>query len=219
MFKFFKKDKINIDSISIPNMNWNIDKNTSDIKQWINPAQTIALSVNFFDLKPDLPTIKDIGQLRDFYRNQISNYNGGLVEVEMIDIKGFNVIRTIFKIQQQPTGMTYLASLTIPFENHSYVIKIQAPEIGTTGIRDSMIASKLLNENKITIGDNGYEGWFSDPYNSAISEGLLMNKSEERKYDLDFPEHPLSNARKLLDKIEVEIEFDTTLQKAKKFRR
>ena len=219
MIKLFKKNKVNINSISIPKLDWNLDKNDKKIKQWINPEQTVALSVNFFELKPDLPTISNIANLRDFYRDQITAHNGGLVEVDKINLKGYDLIRTIFKIPQEPTGMTYIASLTIPFENYSYVVKIQAPEFGTTGMRDNVVAMKLLNEGKISIGDNGYEGWFNDPYDSEIKEGVLMNISEEKKYDADFPNHPLTQARILLDKIESEIKFGDELEKIGKFKK
>jgi hypothetical protein len=217
MFKFFKKKKITINLISIPNFNWEIVEDNKSVKQWINPEQTISLSLNFFDLKPNLPLTNNIDELRVFYRNQIVSYNGGLVEVEVLDLKGFYAIKTIFKIPQEPTGMVYLASFTIPFEECSFVFKIQAPEIGITGMRDSVIVEKLLSEEKISFGDEGLEGWFNDPYDSELKEGTLMNKSEEGIYDELFPEHPLTLARALLQRIESEISFDKELGKIKKF--
>ncbi len=217
MFKLFKKKKITINSISIPNLNWEKIEDNKSVKRWVNPEQTINLSLNFFNLKPNLPLTNDIDELRVFYRDQIVNYNGGLVEVETLNLKGFNTIKTVFKIPQEPTGMVYLASFTIAFEDYSFVFKIQAPEIGVTGIRDSVILEKLLGEEKITFGDEGLEGWFNDPYDSELKEGTLMNKSEEKIYDEQFPEHPLSIARALLQRIESEISFDKGLENVKKF--
>ena len=135
-----------------------------------------------------------------------------------INLKGYDVIRTIFKVPQEPAGMIYIASLTIPFENYSYVINIQAPEFGTTGMRDNVIAMKLLNEGKISDGEYGYEGWFKDPYGSGIKRGVLMNLSEDKKYDADFPDHPLTQTRRLLDKIESEIQFGEELEKIGRFK-
>lgn len=216
MLKLFKRKKVDINSISFPVPDWAISTNNNAIKQWANPEQTIALSINFFDLPPDLPNM-DIEKLRSFYRDQVSNHKGGLVEVEMLNLQGYNAIRTIFKISQEPFGMTYLASITIPFNNCSFVIKIQAPEVGTTGMRDNIIAMKLLQEGKINISDNGYEGWFNDPYDATIKEGVLKNLSEQRKYDNDFPQHPLSKTRTLLDKIEANIQFGEELKQVDKF--
>lgn len=219
MLNFFNRKKVNIHSISIPDFGWEKGKDDKGIKQWIHPEQAIAVSINFFDAKPDIPTTKDIHSLRAFYRNQIATHNGGLVQVDFIDLKGYKAIKTIFKIPQKPSGMVYLASFTIPFEKCSYVIKIQAPEEGMTGMRDSIIAQKLMKENKISIGDHGYVGWFKDPYGLEINENNLMNKSEEERYDIEFPEHPLSLARNLLQQIESEIEFESSLEKINKFKK
>ncbi len=217
MIKLFNRKKATINSISIPKSGWIIEQNNRKIKQWINPEQTIALSVNYFDTNPDLPSITKIDVIRDFYRDQISKYNGGLIQVDVIELENYEAIKTIFKIPQEPSGMVYLASLTIPFQNCSYVIKIQAPEIEMIGERDSIIATRLVKEKKIFVGGNGYENWLSDPYDNAFDKGTLMNKSEEVIYDIDFENHPLTQARKLISQIEEEIEFKPKLEKLNKF--
>jgi len=216
MINFFNRKKTNINSIVIPDFGWKKQKVDKSIIQWINAEQTIALSLNFFNLKPDLPLLKEIDVVRAFYRGQISQVNGGLIQVDYSDIK-HQAIKTIFKIPQEPSGMVYLASLTVPFKNCSYVIKIQALEIGMTGIRDSIIAEKLMQDRKIDIGENGYKNWFSDPYDSNYSGGTLMNKSEDPIYDLDFENHPLTQVRKLMSQIEKEIEFKPEIEKLKQF--
>ncbi len=218
MFNLFKKDKPSIDSISIPNFGWGITKEEHSIKQWINSDQSMALTINFFDLAPDLPSLQNIDKLRNYYREQIANANGGLIQVDLIEIDGFNIIKTIFKVQQEESGITYLTSLTIPFNSCSYVIKIQAPEIGDTGMRESLIADQLLKEGIINIDESGYTGWSNDPYLEDFSKGLPMNLSESLKYDKDFPKHPLSITRNLISQIEVEIELRNPLKKIKQFK-
>lgn len=217
MFSLFKKPKATINSISIPNFGWEQVKNDAEIQQWINPEQSIALSINFFDLKPDLPTATDVDLLRSFYRNQLVAHNGGLIETNLINLKTYSLIKTIFKIPQQPTGMTYLASLTIPFKKCSYVVKIQAVEVGATGMRDTVVSTKLLTEGKIGLGGDDFEGWFADPYDPSIKEGTPMNLSEDIAYDAMFPKHPLSQARSLLAKLESQIIFADELAKYKRF--
>lgn len=212
----FKK-KPTIDSISIPDLGWSKRGFNNQVREWNNNQTPTILSLNFFDLQPDLPTIQDVNLLREMYRSQVSQYNGGLIEVDIIEIKGFLVVKTILKIKANSEGITYLSSLTIPFKNCSYVIKLQASEYGVTGIRDATIANTLLSENKIAIGEGGYEDWFEDPYEVNFSEGLLMNKSEKVQYDSEYPNHPLSQSRKLLERIGNEIEFGEALVKAKKF--
>lgn len=218
MFNPFKKEQPSIDSISIPTFGWNITKDDQNIKQWINEEQTKALSINFFHQQPDLPSIRDIEKLRNHYRNQIVEVNGGIIEVERIEISGFKVIRTIFKIPQEVSGITYLISLTIPFHSCSYVVKIQALEVGVTGMRESIVTDRLLKENKIISHDTGFIGWSKDPYLHNYNQGTLMNLSELSEYDEILPKHHLSVSRKLIHQIETEIELKDLLKKLKPFK-
>lgn len=217
MINLFKRKKSTINSIIIPDFGWKKKNSSKTLIQWENPEQTIFLSLNYFDSEPDLPSLKKIELVRDFYRGQIIQHNGGLIQADFSELKNYKTIKTIFKIPQQPAGMVYLGSLTIPFHNCSYVIKIQAPEIGITGIRDSTVADQLLKEGIITTGENGFENWFSDPYRSAFKKGTLMNKSEAPIYDTDFESHPLSQTRKLLAEIEKSIDFKPQLKKLRTF--
>jgi len=217
MINFFDKRKANINSITIPDFGWTKEKDDDTIKHWVNPEQPVALSLNYFYSKPDIPNTKDINNLRDYYRNQIVQHNGGLIQVDMIKLKNQDAIKTIFKIPQQPSGMVYLASLTIPFKNRSYVIKIQALEVGMTGIRETVITDRLLKEKKIRLGGNGFENWSSDPYDSNYKYGTPMNKSEEAIYDAEFEDHPLTQVRTLISQVEQGIEFKSGIEKLKRF--
>jgi len=152
-----------------------------------------------------------------FYRDQIVVHNGGLIQVDLIELKTYSVIKTMFKIPQDPTGMTYLGSLTIPFKKCSYVVKIQAVEVGTIGMRDTLVTNQLLVEDKIALGEDGLEGWFVDPYDASFKGGTRMNLSESITYDSMYQDHPLSQARYLLEQIEDQIIFADELAKTKKF--
>ena len=68
-------------------------------------------------------------------------------------------------------------------------------EIGTTGMRDSLVFAALQNEGKIADDLNG---WMQDPYDSSYEKGVRMNLSEKKEMDESFPEHPLSMARSLV---------------------
>ena len=202
MINLFGKKKVNIKSISFPTFGWVRQKGSQQIRNWYNPERSIGLSINFFDIEPDLPTIKNIEPLINTYRNGLKDI-GAIIEVDIIQLKGYKVVKTIFKIPQEPMGMTYVGSFTIPFENCSFVIKVQAKEIGITGIRDNVILTQLMGVGEVNFGDDGLENWFYDPYDSEINEGIRMNKSEEEKYDMDFPDHPLTQVRKMLSKIKI----------------
>jgi hypothetical protein len=220
MFNFFKKSTPNIDSITLPDFGWVKETDNKSTRQWVNQEETLVLVLHFFALKPDIPTITNINTLRDFYRRGVLEAKGGLIEVEKTALTGgYPAIRTLFKFPQQPVGMAYLASLTIPFENYSYVVTVQAPEIGATGVRDTLIFTDFIRNKPFNPENtnNLYEGWFQDPYDASLKSPCLMNKSEDSKYDAQFPNHPLSQARKLLTQLESGIGFKAECEKVKPF--
>jgi len=134
--------------------------------------------------------------------------------VELFEI---TCVRTVLKFPQTPSGATYLTSLTVPFAMCSYVVKIQAPEIDLSGMRDSFIIKKLLRDEVISKTVDGYQNWSLDPYKPDHKGQTLMNRSEEAKWDVRFPSHPLTKSRKLMAEIEKGIGFDQKLLDLKRF--
>ncbi|WP_196891463.1 hypothetical protein [Aureivirga marina] len=217
MLNLFNRKKIQIDTISFPTFEFTSENNQPDYKSWLSEDNPMRLSINFFEMQPDIPTINDVQELRNFYREQIIEANGGIIEVEIVDLKGFKAIKTIFKFPMEPSGIMYLGSYTIPFKRYSFVIKIQANEAGITGMRDATIMNNLLAENKTSNDEFIPKNWLNDPYDKNCKKGTMMNLSEDQKYDSDFPNHPLSLTRKMLKKIAEEIKFDSKLENIGKF--
>lgn len=216
MFSFFKKNKISIDSLTLPDQGWELTKSEKGLKTWENEAGSAMLSLHYFDQPPDLPGM-DISILRSFYRNQIVSTSGGLIEVKQIEIRECMAIRTLCKIPINPSGMAYVGSITLPFRKSSFVVKIQAVETGITGMREAIISDKLLQEEVIGTDDNPYAGWAQDPYDDKFQGGTLKNKSEEAEYDQMFPEHPLSVVRQILNHLENSIELSESVQSLEPF--
>jgi len=175
----------------------------------------MALTLYFIEMAPDIPTLKNQDILKSFYDKLITEDKGGLVEVALKENDGLAYVKTIFKIPQSPSGVTYIASLTFPFENCSYVIKIQAGEIGTTGIREAIIGDRLFASGEVRPEGNKIIGWLVNP---DIYKGFGMNKSELEKYDLEFPDHHLSLTRKLIARIEKEMVFKPEIKKLPPFK-
>jgi hypothetical protein len=219
MLNLFKKYIPSIESVSIPTFSWTLTEEDAAIKQWINKEETMALSMNFFDNVTELPSLNDPDGMRNYYRDQVVQANGGLIEVDLLAINDFVAIKTIFKVHDEDSRITYLTSLTIPFESYSYVIKIQAPELGVIGVRESLTADKLMKEGVISASDKGYVGWQQDPYVADFKGGTLMNLSEREEYDKYFPKHSLSVSRKLMNQIEAELALNKGLKKLKEFKK
>ena len=219
MLSFLKNKKININSITFPTYDWEMVKEEDYFKKWMNKEQNVALSINYFDSKPDLPYLDEIDVVREFYRKELSAHNGGLIEVNIKEIESYKTIKTVFKISQEPTGISYLASLTFPFKNHSFVIKIQALEYGMTGNRETETTNYLLKNKELTPAGDSYMEWARDPYKKDFKKGLLMNLSEQEKYDSVYANHALSKARKLLNNIENNLVFDSEIGNLKKLKK
>lgn len=217
MFQLFRKKIINISSVSIPDFGWAKTKDDKSIIQWINPEQTIAISINFFEMPPDIPTIKDIDILRSFYRHRLSSANGGLIEVALSEKDTLPFLKTVFKLPQEGSGMTYIASLTFPFKTCSFVFKVQAVETGITGMREAFIANKLISESM--PGKNEYSNWSADPYDNNFKDGSLMNKSERYVYDIEFPDHHLTRARQILKQIEMDLQWKPEIENVPAFKK
>lgn len=221
MFKFFKKKKIkaNLHSVTIPDQGWTKVSEDDEAIRWVNPQQSALIVLHFFDKEPDLPTAKDLDYLKKFYRNIAAASNGGVIETDIINLHNIPCVKTIIKIPQQETGMAYIASITIPFENCSYVVKIQADEIGITGMRDALILDRLHKAGEVEIEEENIKNWFEDPYDPDFRQGTLMNQSELEKYDPEFPEHPLSVARSLIRSTAETIIFKKEIKELPAFKR
>jgi hypothetical protein len=217
MFNLFRSKKTNIDAITIPDFGWEARKDEASVKLWVNAEHPIALSLNFFDQKPDIPTLTDIAALRSFYRTMALQAHGGIIEVTLIDLQGYAAVKTVLKIPQEQKGTTYLVSLTIPFRACSFVVKVQAMEVDATNMRGTLVLDQLMETGLVKLTDNGLEGWNMDPYDPHFREGRLMNLSERQGYDAQFPEHPLSLARGYMDLVLAEMRFATTLEKVARF--
>ena len=156
------------------------------------------LSLHRHDLKPDLVApLSDLSALREQYRHLANDHNGAIVSVDRVDIAGLPALKVILKLPQDPSGMTYVGSFTFPFENVSYVIRVICQELGTTGMRDAVVAQQAGGMKEDGIAPD----WFQDPYDPSFKAAVLRNKSDDEEWDSVFPEHPLSRVRASLDSI------------------
>ena len=92
-------------------------------------------------------------------------------------------------------GRTYLGSLTLPFRDFSYVVKVQYREWGMTGAREAAVLSQRAEL------EDWFEGWIVDP-SDPTPRHLARNLSEGPQYDSLFPNHPLSRVRNSLDALQ-----------------
>ena len=152
------------------------------------------LSINFFDLPPDITAKNDTDvELQNNYRKVAYKSGAAIIEVKKVKLGAFDSIKIIFKFPMQPHGMAYIGSYTIPFKNFSYVVKVQCIEQGTTGIRDNTIFELMIRNGKVKLNPEKktVEGWMRDPYDESIHLPFMMNLSEAEEFDTQFPESKL----------------------------
>jgi len=171
---------------------------------WINSCGD-ELSLHVFDRPPDLPApLADIVAIRNGYRDGVSAQGGGVVSVDTVTIAGLAAVETVFKYPQQPHGMTYVGAITLPFRQFSLVVRVMCAEIGTTGLRDSMILGKMIAAGTVALVTDGTPrilGWARDPYDPAFAKGALRNSSDDETWDVEFRDHPVSRVRACLKRV------------------
>lgn len=182
--------------ISLNHPAWTQESADASLAVWRHD-QGDALGVYFYDLPPDIgASLDDVDGLRAFYRGAVTQGGGGLVEVDVVPVGSVPAVRTIFKLPQEPSGMTYLGSLTIPFESFSFVVKSQCREHGMTGMRDATVFAAMNLPLDSRAGQA--VGWAQDPYDPSFKGSVLRNRADDEEWDEKFPQHPLSRCRRNL---------------------
>ncbi|MFZ2561169.1 MAG: hypothetical protein ACTHXE_13405 [Corynebacterium variabile] len=145
-------------------------------------------------------------------RPNLREFHAGLVEADagetpVGDLIVYTVVKTLPPEDAEPgSGMQYNLTLHVAVENGEYLEPWQLQgfftETGTPGMRDAAVMDLKRRSGEISIGDDGLEGWYADPYDPSLTPAdgyLLATLAEDRAYDDRFAEHPLSQARLLLD--------------------
>jgi hypothetical protein len=177
-----------------------------------------AIGLYHYAKAPDIEAApSDRAALRRFYARIAEASEIGLLEVEPVALDGLVAVRMLVKAPQEPSGRTYIASLTLPFRDFSYVLKTQCAEQGMIGMRDSIVLDELLRSGAVRLDGEPRQavGWSMDP---QVPVGpLVYNRSESEEYDARFPEHPLSRARAILRHLEATTRVSAAVRRAAPF--
>jgi hypothetical protein len=212
--------RTSIQSLQFDTSGWTVEQETPDVIKWTNDKSQF-LSLHFFAKKPDIPcALERMDTLRAAYRQGLSQSSGALISADRVVNNGLECVQLIFKTPRQPHGMVYVGSLTFPFADCSYVAKIQCAEFGTSGVRDSFVLDAMLKDGSVSVNPitKEIEGWSADPYDPQFTAPLLRNRSDDRQYDAQFPDHPLTAVRQILTGILRSVGADDALMAADKFR-
>jgi hypothetical protein len=216
--------KLSLNAIQFDTKGWKIEQQTTDKVNW-QDGKPEVLSLRYFSKPPDIPCdLNQIKRIRDVYRVGFSKAGAGLVSVDAktLNVAGKTIpyLKTIIKRPQSPSGMLYIGTLIFPFADFSYTVTAQAIESGISGMRDSLVADKLMDAPTTKIDENSGRiiGWAQDPYDANFKGPALRNKSEDEKNDSQCPNHPLSRVRAILDNVIKTVRFDNTVLSSAPFR-
>ena len=177
----------------------------SGVKLWYT-SDDDGMGLYFFEKPPDLPTgASDLRAIRQFYESLLPGPPAGIVDCNVVVIDGISTLQTLIKVPQKPTGMMYVGSITIPFQEFSYVAKVQCPEIGLTGVREAILLDKMLKNNP----DADPERLLKEAHAKGVFDSL--------EYDKVFPQHPVARARRALNDIRGGIKIGADVKAAARF--
>lgn len=121
--------------------------------------------------------------------------NQGLIDVKTGKTNASrNYIYSIVKTLNETRGVQYCLTMHLDFQDYAVQVQGFFDELGTTGVRDAIVYALTRGER---TGDP-LNGWVQDPFDPGYTRGVPMNRSENEKYDAQFPAHPLSELRKFL---------------------
>lgn len=128
--------------------------------------------------------------------------DAGLVEADAArTASGVPYVYSIMKIRAEPTGVQYNLTLQLVGDR---VVLVQGhfAEGNRTGVREATVYEVAMRRNWVTApnDENPTGGWAHDPYDGSTT-GFVMNMSELPDFDQQFPGHPLTMARELLQSV------------------
>ncbi|KAA8880497.1 hypothetical protein F3087_41025 [Nocardia colli] len=159
-----------------------------DSNSWRDPGTGDIVTMNYFDLVPDLPApLDDVDVLRRGLAER-SAESGCLIEAFVIWVDHEPALLRMekFPLPNQQHGLAFVASIIVPKDRCSAVFQILCPETGTTGVREAVLMTQI-----------GYENMFPPhPYAPGLSGRLPYHAADEIRWDDQFPDHPLTRARR-----------------------
>ncbi|RDI49689.1 hypothetical protein [Nocardia mexicana] len=163
-----------------------------DPSTWGNPATGDLVTLAYVDAVPDLPVpLEDIDALRRRLTELQSEF-GCLIEAHVLTVAGQPALLRLekFPLPDRP-GLGFTAGIVLPKATCSAILKIMCRETGRSGVREAAIVPKV-----------GFQNMFrAHPYAPEVKGKLPYNVADDAQWDPQFPEHPLSRARRWISHI------------------
>ena len=188
---------------------------------------TVVLTVG--EYVPVFPaTAAGQSAMRNHYRQRFAEAGAGLVELTYNQVDGCQAVRTITKVVMDPTtgwGRRFVGFLEIATANACILLRVDCSETGTTGVRETGVTFRLLSSGALTFkpvppGEESRmrraadtNGWILDPQDPTPPH-LALCAADDRQFDAEFPDHPLSLVRSFLDRAQSSMSIAPELKSA-----
>ena len=158
-----------------------------DPSTWGNPATGDLVTLAYIDAVPDLPApLADQDALRRGLTEQQAEF-GCLIEAHVITVAGQPAVLRVEKFPlTDQEGLGFTAGIVLPKATCSAILKIMCRETGRSGVREAAIVPKV-----------GFPNMFRPhPYAPDVRSRLPYNVADDAQWDEQFPDHPLTRARR-----------------------
>lgn len=185
MLRFFssKPFRSSLDAVTFDASRYAPQGTTEGRRVWHTPDGD-GLGLFHFPIPPNLPAgLKSPDDVSATYLKLIDSTEARLVEADLIKVEGVISPWVIIKVPQSKLGFTYVGSITLPFEEFSFVVKLQCAEHDNTGIREAVVIDRAMA--------------------AGVSPDALATlppawQPDNGRFDEEFPHHPLSRVRREL---------------------
>ena len=179
-----------------------------DMRVWHGPGGlTVSLTIV---LRSETPMRwSDIEKLRRDSRAIAQGSDAGLIEANFVETTLGRSAQFIYK-QSQGSGFWFTGMLLTPLQKETIVWTASCTEGQLTGVREAIVTAELLQRGELTL-ESYEQSWAQDPYDanySGIERRKLRYESDDERYDLRFPEHPLSRVRNALRELAHRVTVD-----------
>jgi hypothetical protein len=198
-------------SVILTMQGWTEDVPSGDLRVWRN-SQGDVLSLGAVRGSLRLPSLTDAVGLQRWCRDVAESRRAGLIEARAGSGGLGAVVSLIYKRLEMPAYI-FTGMLFIPNDEVSRVWTVVSGERGTTGLREAIVTTELMNAGRLTI-ESYKRSWAHDPYDAnycGVDRSLLRFTSDDESYDEQFPEHPLSKVRRVLATLPSSVQIGSRL--------
>lgn len=182
---------LSADDLQFDTTGWESRETAENRATWISASGDV-LTKKFSPEPPQMPGLFRTQELLEYYTAQVTAAGGALISVDLVHVRGTNLSKMVFK-SPQPEGLFgFVATLTLPYRDFSYSIRLQALERPGDEIRTQQALAFL--EMSYPSGTDLRPLWFGEPVQEGDTK-LRRCQADDEVWDVEFPAHPLARVR------------------------